>query len=494
MSELPKGWVETSIENIGEISSGFGFPERFQGRPTGELPFAKVRDISKAHQNNRGRLDRAANYISREELFALKAKTVPAASVAFAKIGEALKLNRRVLLDVEAVLDNNCMAVTPNLSVTVPEFLYHFMTTVDFSPFAVATTVPSIRKDDVGSVRIPLPPVAEQKRIVAKVESLTAKSTRARVELSRIADLVDRYRQAVLISAFQGKLTASWREAHADLENTSVLIERTPAPTQPRGGREATDTIIPGIGGLSVNDPGTEPPRLWQWVSLHRLARQETGHTPSRSHPEWWDGDIPWIGIKDAGAHHGKTIYNTLQNTNEAGLANSAARLLPKGTVCLSRTASVGYVVIMGREMATSQDFATWTCTEALVPKFLMYALMAEGENIRKFGKGTTHTTIYFPEIRALHICLAPLEEQHEIVRCIDAAFAKIDRLAAEAERALELTDRLDQKILAKAFRGELVPQDPNDEPASVLLERIRAELAAAPKAKRARGRSRVHG
>jgi type I restriction enzyme S subunit len=130
----------------------------------------------------------------------------------------------------------------------------------------------------------------------------------------------------------------------------------------------------------------------------------------------------------------------------------------------------------MGCPMATSQDFATWTCTPALLPKYLMFALMAEGENIRNFGEGSTHTTIYFPEIRALHICLAPLAEQHEIVSRIDRAFAWIERLANEAGNAYKLIDHLDRAVLDKAFRGELVPQDPNDEPASVLLERIKLE------------------
>ena len=181
-----------------------------------------------------------------------------------------------------------------------------------------------------------------------------------------------------------------------------------------------------------------------------------------------------------------------MQTISKEGLANSSARLLPAGTVCLSRTASVGYVTMMGRSMATSQDFATWTCTEALEPEYLMYALMAEGDDIRKFGMGSTHTTIYFPEIRALHIALPPIEEQREIVKRLKAGLARADRLEAEAARACALLDRLEAAILAKAFRGELVPQDPNDEPASVLLDRIRAERAAAPKPKRGRARKAV--
>ncbi len=121
------------------------------------------------------------------------------------------------------------------------------------------------------------------------------------------------------------------------------------------------------------------------------------------------------------------------------------------------------------------------------MPEYLMYALMAEGEDIRKFGMGSTHTTIYFPAIRALHIALPPVEEQREIIARIEATFARADRLEAEATRARALLDRLESAILANAFRGELVPQDPTEEPASVLLDRIRAQRAATPAPKRQR-------
>jgi type I restriction enzyme S subunit len=222
---------------------------------------------------------------------------------------------------------------------------------------------------------------------------------------------------------------------------------------------EITSMFIRGKAGLAVNKPVEPVPPGWAWVLLSDIARQETGHTPSRSHPEWWGGDVPWIGIRDAGLHHGGVIYETLQTTNNLGLANSSARLLPKGTVCLSRTASVGYVTIMGRDMATSQDFATWTCSEALLPEFLLKALMAEGENLRKFGKGTTHTTIYFPEIRALHICLPPLAEQKRIVAKLDALNAKSARARTELARIEALVSRYKQAVLSKAFSGELTEE-----------------------------------
>src|SRR5262249_5201305 len=149
---------------------------------------------------------------------------------------------------------------------------------------------------------------------------------------------------------------------------------------------------------LAVGNPGRVIPDGWQWVPLVDIARMESGHTPSRAHPEYWDGDVPWIGIADARDWHGKTIPCTYQHTNEAGLANSAARLLPTDTVCLSRTASVGYVVRMGVPMATSQDFANWICTRAIEPDWLKFLFVAETEAIYRFGKGSTHTTVYFPE------------------------------------------------------------------------------------------------
>jgi type I restriction enzyme, S subunit len=297
-----------------------------------------------------------------------------------------------------------------------------------------------------------------------------------------------------LEAAFRGDLTRDWRKGRGPNETASELIERTPEPQQPRGGREATDTVIPGVAALSVNVPDREPPEGWIWVSLRRVARQETGHTPSRKHPEYWGGDIPWIGIRDAADHHGGIINDTVQHPTQLGIDNSSARVLPADTICLSRTASVGYIVRMGRPMATSQDFVTWTCSGALDPDYLLYALLAEGEEIRRFGKGSTHTTIYFPEVRALHICLAPFDEQRTIVRRVKAALSWAENIRLETERAAALIPNLDQANLAKAFRGELVPQDPNDEPASVLLERIRAERAGEMQSRRGRRGSAAAG
>ena len=394
------------------------------------------------------------------------------------------------VLDGANITQSSCR-IRPDPTLISSSFLKWFLR----SPTAIeqymgkrlGTAVPRLNIADIRQFKIGLPPTNEQRRIAEKLDALTARLARARAELERSPDLTGRFELSILRAAVTGQLTAQWRSQSGGGETVEALLRRVAVPAQGRGGREATDKLIQGAAGLAVGDPGSALPPGWKWGGLLRIAKQETGHTPSRSQPSYWDGGIPWIGIRDAGAHHGRFIEETAQTISEAGLANSSARMLPAGTVCLSRTASVGYVTIMARSMATSQDFATWTCTEALLPEYLMYALMAEGDDIRKFGMGSTHTTIYFPEIRALHIALPPIEEQREIVALIKAALARAARLEAEAARGRALLDRLEAAILAKAFRGELVPQDPTDEPASVLLDRVRAQRAGVPATKRGR-------
>ncbi len=150
----------------------------------------------------------------------------------------------------------------------------------------------------------------------------------------------------------------------------------------------------------------------------------------------------------------GGVIRDTLQRINQLGLDNSSARLLPRDTICLSRTASVGYVVKMGCDMATSQDFVTWSCTEALDPDFLMQALLAEGEDIRRFGEGSTHTTIYFPEVKAFNIALPPLPEQRRIVAKIDSLTGKSRRARDHLDHIPRLVAKYKQAVLAAAFRS----------------------------------------
>lgn len=226
----------------------------------------------------------------------------------------------------------------------------------------------------------------------------------------------------------------------------------TPKQTQ-TGGRPATSGLIRGRYSLSVGYPNESPPSGWAWRQRTDLARLETGHTPSRKNIQYWDGGVCWIGIRDATSNHGRTIHDTLQHTSQLGLDNSSARLLPAGTVCLSRTASVGYVVVMGRPMATSQDFVNWVCGDDLDPHFLKYVLLSERDSFLRFASGTTHQTIYFPEVKAFHVCTPKLREQKAISRILSTLDDKIE-LNRKTNETLE--------AMAKAlFKSWFVDFDP---------------------------------
>lgn len=193
--------------------------------------------------------------------------------------------------------------------------------------------------------------------------------------------------------------------------------------------------------------------KQWHWHRLVELARLESGHTPSRRHPEWWGGDVPWLALPDIRKLHGKVAMQTTENTNALGLANSSARLLPVGTVCLCRDASIGYVTMLGRPMATSQHFCNWICDPArLDPEFLMYALMASHDYMKELGSGSVLRTIYMPTIQSFHICAPGIDEQRRIARRLRDRLSEAEALRNSLQARLADIEQLPQHILASAF------------------------------------------
>lgn len=355
----------------------------------------------------------------------------------------------------------------------------------------LGTGVPRLNIGQVREFPIALPPLNEQRRIVAKIDALMARSRRAKESLDAIPPLLERLRQSILAAAFRGDLTADWRAQNPDVEPAEKLLERIETPPRPPRYASRSVAVLPGDAALSVGNPDTPTAPGWRWVPLVDVARLESGHTPSRRQPEWWGGDVPWISLKDAGWHHGRTIFETRETTNELGLANSAARVLPEGTVCLSRTGTIGYSTVMGRPMATSQDFANWVCTEAVNPHWLKHLFAAERHALHQFSAQTTNiATIYYPELISFHVCLPPIAEQNEIVRRVEKAMSQLDAARKAHAGGAKRIAELDRAILAKAFRGELVPQDPNDEPAEQMLARL-GSTETPTKGKRGRPRQK---
>ncbi len=192
--------------------------------------------------------------------------------------------------------------------------------------------------------------------------------------------------------------------------------------------------------------------RGWRWHKLTEVARLESGHTPSRLRPDWWGGNVSWLSLTEIRALDGQWVESTKIRTNDLGIANSAARILPRGTVCLSRTASVGFVAIMAQPMATSQDFANWVCGDEVDPEYLMYALICSRRELRELATGATHKTIYMPTLKAFHLHAPSIKDQRRIAANLKAQLAEAENLRLASSSQMKDIESLPGKLLAHAF------------------------------------------
>ena len=210
-----------------------------------------------------------------------------------------------------------------------------------------------------------------------------------------------------------------------------------------------------------------EIPQHWDAGKILRHARLESGHTPSKQHPEWWleeECTIPWITTGDVHRFRDgimTSIDDTIEHVSQIGLDNSSARLLPAGTVALSRTASVGFSIVLNKPMASSQDFADWVPDDALDPFYLLYSLRSMDVVFEQLQMGSTHKTIYMPDIMKLAIAFPPLKEQRTIVEYLDAKTAEVDALVADCEREVGLLREYRKAVISEAVTKGLEPDAP---------------------------------
>lgn len=279
-------------------------------------------------------------------------------------------------------------------------------------------------RDTLMNWPILLPPLDEQVAIADYLDRETARIDTLIEEQQRLIDLLRERRQAVIESEVGSGPDAA-------------------VPTK--------------TSGLSWVE---RVPEHWSVANIRRFASMKTGHTPSRSNPDYWvDCTIPWFTLADVWQlRDGKRTYleETANQISEVGLANSAAELLPTGTVVLSRTASVGFTGVMPVPMATSQDFWNWIPGDALDGMYLMWVFRAMQREFRALMIGSTHQTIYQPTAAAIRIPVPPLDEQQRIVAYLNEQTAKIDTLIAETERFIELARERRSALITAAVTGQI--------------------------------------
>ncbi|MCH2221003.1 MAG: restriction endonuclease subunit S [Dechloromonas sp.] len=259
-------------------------------------------------------------------------------------------------------------------------------------------------------------------------------------------------------AAFLDRETAKIDALVAEQERLIALLKEKRQAVISHAVTKGLDPSVP------MKDSGVEwlgqVPAHWRVMPIRLAARLESGHTPSRSRPDWWvDCNIPWFSladvwqIREAGRD---VIFETKEHVSELGLANSSARLLPKGTVMLSRTASVGFAAIMGVDMATTQDFANWVCGEELLPEFLLAVFKAMKPEFQRLMMGSTHNTIYMPDIQAFRFALPSLDDQRAVVAHLSERLQAMDKLIDEAVRSIELLQERRSALISAAVTGQI--------------------------------------
>lgn len=341
----------------------------------------------------------------------------------------------------------------------------------------------------VSEFTIPLPPLNEQKRIVAKIEALQERSQRVKAELVAIRPLLNKFRQSVLAAAFRGDLTKDWREKNPDIEPASVLLERIKIEQEiwyEKGCQKAVDAGRRKPLNPKKNKKSDKQifvidnvPDTWKVIRLEDISYLVTDGTHKT--PKYQEQGIPFLSVKNVRPF--KVYDEDIKFVSQEEYEVINSRCNPeKGDILYTKVgATFGYAAINN----LSYDFSIFVSlalikpvnpyfsseyAEAVMNSPIVYSQAKE----RVSGIGTPD--LHLIEIRDFKIPLPPIEEQKEIVNRIDKLFKIADNIEHQYQKTETDLETLNQSILAKAFRGELVPQNPNDEPASVLLERIRKE------------------
>ncbi|WP_428942683.1 restriction endonuclease subunit S [Xanthomonas oryzae] len=452
MSELPQGWAFASLNELqaqGGIFADGDWIESKDQDPNGRNRLLQLADIGDGRF-----IDKSSRYVNDETFDRLNCTALEEGDILLARMPDPLgraclmpRLPQRCLTVVDvAVFRSGSRDISHR-------WLMH---TLNASPIreeisrnASGTTRKRIARGKLAELKVPVPPAAEQKRIAQKLDALLAQVDTLKARIDAIPALLKRFRQCVLQAASTGDLTASW----ATKEGASKWINL-----------RFRELLRDFRGGASIRPSG------------------ETQGTPVlRS-----SAVRPMLVNFEDVSHFDKSM--TL-NPNDYAM---------EGDLIFTRlSGSAEFVGVCGRVKATPRVPTQFPdrlfCARLINSRYAPYLeIFFSSQNYisyigRNLKSSAGHQRITTETVKNAEIRLPSLEEQTEIVRRVEQLFAYADQLEAKVVAAQQRIDALTKSLLAKAFRGELVPQDPSDEPASVLLDRIRAQRAAASKPKRGR-------
>lgn len=378
-------------------------------------------------------------------------------------------------------VNNHAHIIKPIGNVLIQLFVY-YLNTVNWMQYVSGTTRLKLTQASLIKIPIPLPPLNEQKRIVAKIEELSDRSQAAQKALETIPQLCDRFRQSVLAAAFKGDLTADWREKNPDVEPASQLLLKIIENRQQKYNEECEELLLqnkklPKLANFEVVNINFDIPEHWITISVESACLfiiDCLHNTPKFIEQGEYCIDTTCI-------EPFKINWDRARKVTSEDFLIRTSRMNPKhNDILFSREGTIGTAVKVpiSPKLCLGQRMMMFRFSPLILPEYAELYLQSPifKEQYKRFILGSTSPHLNIGDIRKLGFIAPPLEEQKQIVSLIQKYFKIIETIEKQHQQATEKLEKLNQSILSKAFRGELVPQDPEDEPASVLLERIRAE------------------
>jgi type I restriction enzyme S subunit len=448
---LPSGWLWTKLDEVVErISNGI---TQKQTKNREGMPVTRIETIS----NGVIDLTRVGYLRDLPPEIAEKYR-LSLGDILFSHINSDMHLGKTAIFDIEGYTllhGMNLLLIRPNKQILVPDFLNylfnHYRSSGVFISIAQhAVNQSSINQTKMKGLLIPLAPFGEQVRIVARLEELFARLDAGVKRLRKVKAQLKRYRQAVLKYAFEGKLTEEWRKTHKpQLEPATKLLQQI---KQQRKDIHETKSKMPqmAVSGL------LESPEGWAYVKLGELITFEYGKglRKDRRDPH---GSFPVYGSNGVVGYH-------------------SASLVTKPCIVVGRKGAVGAVHLSKTPCWPIDTTYYVIAPEGLDLSFLYYLLSTL--KLDSLDKSTAIPGLNRNDVYSLIVPIPPRLEQEQIVKEIDQSFSLAEVTEKVTKQSIKQSERLRQSILKTAFKGKLVPQDPNDEPAEKLLERIREERA----------------
>ncbi|EGR2122587.1 restriction endonuclease subunit S [Vibrio cholerae] len=469
MSQLPSSWRETPIETVTEVVSGgtpsSKHPEYYTEDHKGSIAWVTPADLSGYKEKY---ISHGRRSITKSGYDSCSAKLMPKGTVLFSS---RAPIGYTVIAANEISTNQGFKSFVPVVGVN-ETYLYYYLRSIKHlaESLATGTTFKELSGKVAKTLPFPLAPFAEQTRIVEKLDEVLAQVDTIKARLDGIPAILKRFRQSVLAAAVSGKLTEEWRGNHPALDSTHEVANIIES-------RKAIVAKRMQVPQEHLKNEEYPIPDSWIWTSLDALSSKIVDGVHHK--PEYVDEGIPFMSVKDING--GKLSFDNCKYISQVTHEEIHPRCNPcRGDLLITKSGTIGRTAII----KTDDIFDLFVSVALIKPasslvnmEFINIALMHWVNSIDVSSRvvGTAIKNLHLRDMRVLAVPFAPLEEQKEIVRLVDQYFAFADTIEAQVKKAQARVDKLTQSILAKAFRGELVPQDPNDEPADKLLERIAA-------------------